>query len=459
MNEQFNTLDLREELLSNLSELGFSKMTPIQMGSLPKVLDGKDVLGQAKTGSGKTAAFGLGILNELDTTIVHTQSLILCPTRELAEQVAVEIRKLARMMKNVKVLTITGGVGYYHQENSLSHGAHIIVGTPGRVKKLIKTNFIRLSNLKFFVLDEADRMLDMGFYDDIMDIEEKLPRERQSLLFSATFPEEILDLSEDIQYDAYRSIVDSKHEEGHIEQYFYSVSSHKDKEEALLKLLGEYQPKRLIIFCKTKVTTDKVARFLNKNDIAAASIHGNLDQNERTRVLTKFSNRSLSALVATDVAARGLDIKELEAVINFDLAIDPQDYIHRVGRTGRAGEKGLAFSLFVEQERYKIEEVEELQNLKHDTLDSNDLSLKSYDLSPPMRTLFISGGKKDKLRPGDILGALVKEALLSPDEVGNITILPILSYVAVKSDKLEQAISKLNEGRIKNRKFRVGVAN
>jgi ATP-dependent RNA helicase DbpA len=460
MSNQFEKLNLRPELLTNLSELGFHKMTPIQAESLPTILKGEDVVGQAKTGSGKTAAFGLGILNSLDVSRKDTQALILCPTRELAEQVATELRKLARMMKNVKILTITGGVGYNHQESSLGHGAHIIVGTPGRVAKLTRTKYIKLQDVNSFVLDEADRMLDMGFYDEILGIEQQVPSKRQTLLFSATFPEEIIKLSENVQKNADKIVVDSVHREGNIEQHFYQVEGHKDKNSAILKILGEYNPDRLIVFCKTKIITDKLAKFLKENDILASAIHGDLDQNERTTVLTKFSNRSLSILVATDVAARGLDIKDLAAVINYDLPIDAEDYIHRVGRTGRAGKKGVAFSLFLESEEYKIDLIKE--QLSEDcVIESleNIPEAKKYLATPPMKTIFISGGKKDKLRPGDILGALVKEALLKPTDVGDINILPILTYVAIKKEMAPQAIKKLSQGKIKNRNFRVGFAN
>ncbi len=458
MNNQFSTLKLRPELTKNLSEIKFSEMTPIQAASLPLILEGKDIVGQAKTGSGKTASFGLGILNSLDTKRMQTKALVLCPTRELAEQVALELRKLARMIKNVKITTITGGVGYFHQERSLEHGAHIIVGTPGRVMKLIKTQFIETENIESFVLDEADRMLDMGFYDQILEIEKTIPKERQTLLFSATFPENILKLSESIQKEAQKIEVDATHENGDIEQYFYKLDSHKDKSKTVLKLLGEFNPERLIIFCKTKRITDDLADFLNDHDIDAESIHGDLEQNERTKVLTEFSNNSLPILVATDVAARGIDIKGLSAVINFDLPLDTEDYVHRIGRTGRAGEKGLALSLFLEVERDLVDRIkeqveDECKEVAVETLDES----KQYLVKPPMMTIYISGGKKQKLRPGDILGALVKEAGLEPSDVGDISILPIVTYVAIAKEKAQQAVDRLSRGKIKNRNFRVGL--
>lgn len=459
MTDLFKSLNLKTELLKNLEELKFTSMTPIQAMALPLVLNGQDVIAQAKTGSGKTAAFGLGILNDLNPTDMNIQALILCPTRELAEQVAAEIRRLARMISNVKVLSLCGGVAEFHQETSLAHGAHIVVGTPGRVLRLLQKRSLALRSVKTLVLDEADRMLDMGFINDILDIVSNLPKKRQSLLFSATFPKEIKNLSKDVLTNPYEVKVDTEHEKNNIAQHFYEVSSHKDKDAALLKILANYRPARMIVFCKTKQITDSLTNFLQDNSIEAAGIHGDLEQNERTLILTQFANRSLSVLVATDVAARGLDIEDLEAVVNFDLPSDAEVYVHRIGRTGRAGNQGLAFSLLIQKEFYKLDAIEkylssEIKIEKFEGLEANS----DYDLIPPMKTLFISGGKKDKLRPGDILGAMVGEAKLEPSDVGAITILNIISYVAIQREKAADAVKKLNSGKIKNRKFRVGLA-
>ncbi|OFZ24544.1 MAG: ATP-dependent RNA helicase DbpA, partial [Bdellovibrionales bacterium RIFOXYA1_FULL_38_20] len=308
MNEKFKVLKLKQELLRNLDELKFEIMTPIQANALPLALDGDDIIAQAKTGSGKTAVFGLSILNSIDTTGLITQSLIICPTRELAEQVAKEIRTLARKIKDVKILTLCGGTGELHQEKSLQYGAHIIVGTPGRILKLLKKDFIKLQSIKSLILDEADRLLDMGFQSDILEIVSLLPAKRQTMLFSATFPDKILDLSKNIQTNAIEVKIDTEHKSKIIEQVFYEVKSHKEKDAALLKIINFFKPERLIVFCKTKQFTENVAKFLNKHGICAAAINGDLDQNERTSILIKFKNRSLSVLVATDVAARGLDI-------------------------------------------------------------------------------------------------------------------------------------------------------
>jgi ATP-independent RNA helicase DbpA len=459
MSEKFNILPLKIELLENLNDLKFDSMTPIQKKSLPIVLQGRDIIAQAKTGSGKTAAFGLGILNSLNTDELKIQSLILCPTRELAEQVAKEIRMLARKLQNVKVLTLCGGVAQYHQEVSLSHGVHLVVGTPGRVLRLLKDDLLNLENVTSFVLDEADRMLDMGFINDIKEIEFSVPDKRQSMLFSATFPDEILKLSEEIQTNASIVKVDTSHEKTSIVQKFYEVEGHGDKKEALLKILAKYKPDRFLVFCKMKQIADDVAKLLNNAGIQAAAIHGDLDQNERTSVLTKFSNKSISALVATDVAARGLDITDLAAVMNYDLPTDPQNYIHRIGRTGRAGKSGQAFSVFMNKEGYKIDAIEEELGMKFEISDLSKYSDDDiYDLVPPMKTIYISGGKKDKLRPGDIVGAIVGEAQVDASVVGDISILSVHSLVAIREEFVKDVIGKLNAGKIKNRKFKVGLA-
>ncbi|MEX1100258.1 MAG: ATP-dependent RNA helicase DbpA [Bacteriovoracaceae bacterium] len=458
MSDQFQTLALKPELVKNLADLKFTRMTPVQEKALPYILEGHNVLAQAKTGSGKTAAFALGCLNELDVSNLAPQSLILCPTRELAEQVAKETRTLARQMKNVRVLTLVGAVAQYHQEKSLEHGAHIIVGTPGRVLRLLKSDLINTSQIKNFVLDEADKMLDMGFNNDIIEIVSFLTNRKQTMLFSATFPDSIKHLAKSVQENPKEIKIDNETDPADIKQVFYEVSRHQDKNAALLKALGELQPERFIVFCKTKQITDDVAKFLNKSGVVAAAIHGDLEQNERTAVLTKFSNRSLCALVATDVAARGLDIQELEAVINYDLPSDPEVYVHRIGRTGRAGKTGEALSFFIKKNSFKLDAIEEFTGKEVHIKDFSGEETLPYQMEPPMKTMYIGGGKKNKLRPGDVLGALVGEAGLEADAVGDINILNIITLVAVKKECLSQAIQKLQVGKIKNRKFKVGQA-
>jgi ATP-independent RNA helicase DbpA len=459
ISNSFKSLNLSPEILLNLETLGFSTMTPIQEAALPLILEGVDLIAQAKTGSGKTAAFGLGILSKLNLENKKFQSLVICPTRELAEQVAEEIRRLARFTKNSRVQVICGGTSEYQQINSLEHGGHIIVGTPGRILKFLKKGVIKLDDLQTLVLDEADRMLDMGFRAEIEAIFFFTPTKKQSLLFSATFPLEIESLSKVFQNNPKRVLVDSKHEKDTIVQNFIGLEDHRQKSNALLRVLGHYKPKSTIIFCKTKQQCSDVSKFLNKQGISSLAFHGDLEQNERTIVLTKFSHRSCLILVATDVAARGLDIKDLDVVINFDLPIDPEVYTHRIGRTARAQKEGLAFSFFVESEKEKLIEIENYQGSHLEYIKLDELSKTAhFDLVAPMKTMYISGGKKDKVRPGDILGALVGEAGIEAACIGNITILINQSFVAISADMIDLAISRLNVGKIKGRKFRVGEA-
>ncbi len=455
MSNNFASLKIDIRLKRNLKDLKFEEMTPIQEEALPIILEGKDIIAQAKTGSGKTVAFGLGVLNSIGLKQIRPQCLILCPTRELAEQVAMELRKLARAIANLKVLTITGGSSEYHQEKSLGHGAHIIVGTPGRVIKLLKRKVLILDFVKQYVLDEADRMLDMGFIDDISRISTYVPRDRQTLLFSATFPEDIEELSKRLQNDAVRVSVDVTHEGSNIKEEFFQLESHKDKMSALIKVLAAYQAKRFIVFCKTKRISDTVADDLCKNGIIVESIHGDLDQNERTAALTMFSNKSLNGIVATDVAARGIDIKDLDLVVNFDLSNDPEVYVHRIGRTGRAGSEGRAVSFLVEQELESFEKICEYQKTDYQLKDLETLSGENeYNIKPEMATIYIRGGKRDKLRAGDIVGAIVGEAKIDSNEIGDISVTKRRTYVAVKSELVKHVLTSLRNGKIKNRRFK-----
>lgn len=459
MNNKFADLPLKAELIETLEDLKYSEMTPIQALALPKLLNGVDVIAQAKTGSGKTAAFGLAMLNKLKSSNSDVHGLVLCPTRELAEQVAIELRRLARKLANVKVLTLCGGLSESVQEKSLSLGAHIVVGTPGRVLRLLEKNILNVDNMNIFTLDEADRMLDMGFHDDILEIESYLPKKRQSLLFSATYPEDIISLSKEIQKKAIEVKVDTEHNADEIKQAFYEVTPKQDKNDFLYKILGHYRPDRSIVFCRTKKDSYDVAKFLAARKISAGCINGDLEQNERTAVLTKFKNKSLSVLVATDVASRGIDIKELAAVINYNMPTGVDAYIHRIGRTGRAGHKGLAFSFFTPKEQFKVDEISEFLDIKFPIKDPTEIPfIKKFDLHPPMETIFISGGKKDKLRPGDIVGAIIGEAKIDAKGIGDISVLNILSYVAIRRDLVETVIQKLSVGKIKKRKFKVGRA-
>lgn len=449
----FSNLPLDKAMIENLDALGYAEMTAIQEQSLPLSLAGEDIIAKAKTGSGKTAAFGLNMLHKLDVKKWKIQGLIMCPTRELADQVAEELRKLARFKHNIKILTLCGGMPLTPQRISLEHGAHIVVGTPGRIQDHIGKNTLDLSNVHTLILDEADRMLDMGFLDDIKQIISHMPSERQTLLFSATYPDEIDYLSKTIMKNPKRVSVEHHEEKPDIVQTFYKTSE-SNKDADLLKLLLHHQANAAIIFCNMKVTCDEVAERLYNAGLYAVALHGDLDQKERTEMLTLFSNGSVSILVATDVAARGLDIKDLDLVINYEIPNQSEVYVHRIGRTGRAGKSGIADTLYTPREASKIESIED--EIGEGVTYGDIGSLKHNDLyAPKYVTLKIDGGKKDKLRPGDIVGAITADKTIKGDEIGNINVTAIRSYVAVERPKAKKAFNLIRDGKMKGRNFRV----
>ena len=431
-------------------------MTPIQSQSIPLILDGKDVIAQAKTGSGKTAAFGLGLLQNLEVKRFRVQTLVLCPTRELADQVAKEVRRLARGIHNIKVLTLCGGKPFGPQIGSLEHGAHIIVGTPGRVEEHLTKGSLNLDHLNTFVLDEADRMLEMGFQSALDAIVDFAPRERQTLLFSATFPDQIASIANKIMKQPERVHAAEAHSTETIKQHFYKVDDNDHRMIAVRLLLQKHRPKSAIIFCNTKIETQDVADELFGRGFSAMAIHGDLDQKDRDQVLVRFASKSISVLVATDVAARGLDIDTLNLVINYHLSRDSEVHVHRVGRTGRAGNSGMACSLYSEKESYKLSVIEQENNLKikPEELPSINHLDKPID-SPAMVCFQIDGGKKQKLRAGDILGALTSEGGIAGDQVGKINLFDNRAYVAVEVSVANVAFDKLSDGKMKGRSFRV----
>jgi ATP-independent RNA helicase DbpA len=438
----------------NLAALGYAEMTPIQAASLPLILQGRDLIAQAKTGSGKTAAFGIGLLHPLNPRFFGCQALVLCPTRELADQVAKEIRRLARAADNIKVLTLCGGVPFGPQIGSLEHGAHVIVGTPGRIQEHLRKGTLKLDGLSTLVLDEADRMLDMGFFDSIAEVIEQTPPRRQTLLFSATYPAGIEQLAARFQHDPARVEVEALHDDEQIEQRFYEIDG-KQRVEAVLRLLRHFRKQPAVAFCATRQQCDELAASLEAEKISAAALHGDLEQRDRDQVLALFANRSLSVLVATDVAARGLDIAGLELVINVELARDPQVHIHRIGRSGRAGAKGLALSLVAPSEAGRAQAIEELQGSPLTWQLLGELKDRGEPLLPPMHSLCIAAGRKDKLRPGDILGALTGEAGIPGDKVGKIAIFDYQAFVAVDRAIARQALQRLASGKIKGRAVKV----
>ena len=451
-NNRFSTLALSKEMLTNLDKIGYKEMTPIQSEALPHILKGGDVIAQAKTGSGKTAAFGIGLLERLDVKKFRVQSLILCPTRELADQVAKELRMIAKFTHNIKILTLCGGSAFGPQLGSLRHGAHIVVGTPGRILKHLDKETLHLENLQTLVLDEADRMLDMGFIEEIQKVLSYAPKERQTLLFSATYPDEIMSLSDSIQKDAINIKTASIESSNRILQRFYKVDGDL-KLQTLLNIFSNFKPQNGIVFCNTKLECDELAQKLQEKNIDALALHGDLEQYERNDVLVQFSNKSCRVLVATDVAARGLDIKELGCVVNYDMPHAKETYTHRIGRTGRAGHDGLAFTFYDDYEdmdQYSDGDMifEDLTNLD---------TIKNFDMKPLYVTLVIEGGKKDKIRKGDLLGALTGDVGLKASAVGQIDIYDRQSYVAIESAFIDDAHKKLSKGKIKGRKFSVWI--
>jgi ATP-dependent RNA helicase DbpA len=455
MNTSFSALPLSPATLANLERLGYLAMTPIQAASLPAALLGKDIIAQAKTGSGKTAAFALTLLANLNARRFAVQSLVLCPTRELADQVTTEIRRLARAEDNIKVVTLCGGVPLRGQLATLEHGAHIVVGTPGRVMDHLERESLKLDALNTLVLDEADRMLDMGFFEDIVTVARQCPKTRQTLLFSATYPEGIAKLASQFMREPVTVKVDAQHAGGQIEQRWYEV---KDSERvgAVGLLLDHFRPVSTLAFCNTKAQCKKLVDALRATGHSALALYGELEQRERDQVLVRFANRSCSVLVATDVAARGLDIANLEAVINVDVTPDPEVHVHRIGRTGRAGETGLVLNLVSMDEMGSVGKIELLQKRESDWHKLDELAPTGKGpLQPAMVTLHIQGGRKEKIRPGDVLGALTADLGYTRAQIGKIDVNEFSTYVAVDRAIGRDAAKRLNDGRIKGKSVKV----
>ncbi len=451
----FASLPLSPATLANLVTLGYQQMTPIQAASLPAALLGKDIIAQAKTGSGKTAAFALTLLANLNPRRFAVQSLVLCPTRELADQVTLEVRRLARADDNIKVVTLCGGVPLRGQLATLEHGAHIVVGTPGRVMDHLERQSLQLDAMNTLVLDEADRMLDMGFFDDIVKVARQCPKERQTLLFSATYPEGIAKLAAQFMREPVTVTVEAQHSGGQIEQRWYEVKD-KDRLHAVGQLLMHFRPASTLAFCNTKAQCRDLVDVLHAQGISALALHGDLEQRDRDQVLVRFANRSCSVLVATDVAARGLDIASLAAVINVDVTPDPEVHIHRIGRTGRAGESGLALNLASLDEMGSVGRIEQLQ--KQESVWHALEELKPTGSGPllaPMVTLHIQGGRKEKIRPGDVLGALTADLGYTREQVGKINVNEWSTYIAVNRDIGGQVAQRLSRIKGKNVKARL----
>ena len=482
----FDTLNLSAAMRANLRQLGYLGMTPIQAASLPLALAGHDLIAQAKTGSGKTAAFALVLLNALASrrggrdgaeaglaaaqtmptastaagapavqAVPAVHALVLCPTRELAEQVTQEIRRLARAEENIKALTLCGGSALRPQQQSLAHGAHVVVGTPGRVLDHLQRGSLSLAGLQTLVLDEADRMLDMGFFDDIAAVAKQAPRERQTLLFSATYPDGITKLAGQFMRDPKQVKLLERHAAAKIRQRFYEVRE-DERLHAVSLLVNHFRPASTLAFCNTRQQCRDLVEVLRAQGFVALALHGELDQRERDQVLVRFANRSCSVLVATDVAARGLDIAQLEAVINVDITPDPEVHVHRIGRTGRVDEAGWAFNLASLDDMGSVGKIEQAQGAESEWHPLSSLVPTGTEaLVPPRVTLQIVGGRKEKIRAGDVLGALTKDAGFAATQIGKIDVNPFSTYVAVDRQIAKQALAKLNGGKVKGKSVKV----
>ena len=455
---RFDQLTLAPATLQNLEQLGFAQMTPIQAASLPVTLAGKDLIAQASTGSGKTVAFGLPLIERLQSAgspSAPVQAVILCPTRELADQVTMEIRRLARARQNVKVVTLCGGVALRGQTVSLEHGADIVVGTPGRILDHLERGSLSLAGVNTLVLDEADRMLDMGFFDDIAKVVRQCAKDRQTLLFSATYPEGIDKLAAQFMRQPQTIQVEAQHSEHKIRQIFFEVAEN-ERLHAVSSILAHYRPERTLVFCNTKQQCRDVVDVLQAQGLSALALYGDLEQRERDQVLVQFANRSCSVLVATDVASRGLDVQGLEAVINVDVTPDPEIHIHRIGRTGRGDAEGLALTLVSMDEMGSVGKIEVLQGRESDWQPLSILTpAAGGPLRPPMRTLQIVGGRKEKIRAGDVMGALAGECGLTREQVGKINVNEFSTYVAVQADLAKKVEAQLSRGKIKGKTVKV----
>ncbi len=454
----FRSLNLAPSLLRVIEDMGFTEMTPIQTGSIPALLQGKDLIGQSYTGSGKTAAFVIPILQKIQIEAREPQALILCPTRELCDQVLKECRKFAKAFPGLQTVALIGGQPYPPQTQALNNGVHVIAGTPGRTLEHLRKNQLQVSQLKILVLDEADRMLDEGFADEMTAIIDELPETKQTVFFSATFPDSIEALSRKYQKSAVRVTIDkSTQASPQIKQYVYQAEN-PEKTDTLLRILQRHPANCTIVFCRTKATVGEIGERLEKMKVSSQVLHGDLTQPERDRATALFRNGSTRILVATDVAARGLDIEKLELVVNVDLPINPEVYIHRIGRTGRAGREGTAVSIATAFEALKIVEIEKATGVKMIRQNlgfENQHGLGAEFQKTATKTIQIAGGKLDKLRPGDILGALTAQpgALVAAD-IGKIEIHERFSLVAITTQSADRALDKLRSSKIKGKKFK-----
>ena len=536
---KFDDLELDAAILRAVKEMGFEEATAIQSQAIPVALAGQDVIGQAQTGTGKTAAFGIPVLQKIDPKVKKPQAIILCPTRELAIQVAEEMRKLAMFTHGIKVLPIYGGQEIVKQIRSLKSGVQVIIGTPGRVMDHMRRKTVKLDCVHTVTLDEADEMLNMGFLEDMETILSQLPEDRQTLLFSATMSKEILQIAEKYQKNAVSvKVVKKELTVPNIEQYYYEVRP-KNKEEVLSRLLDLYSPKLSLVFCNTKKQVDELVTALQGRGYFADGLHGDLKQAQRDHVMNNFKNGKTDILVATDVAARGIDVDGVEAVFNYDIPQDEEYYVHRIGRTGRAGRLGKSFSFVVGKEIYKLKDIErycktklklqpipsanditqirvdkvfeevrtllqedDLKNMKK-VVEAriNEEELTAFELSAAllklflgdepetieeltrkergysdrgdstrgnserrrsnknMERLFINVGRNNRIKPGDVLGAIAGECRINGDLIGNIDMYDKFTFVDVPKELSKRILRTMNQSKIKGKKISVEIAS
>ncbi len=454
LTKPFSSLSLSPALLQALEILDYKEMTPIQGLSLPPMLEGRDVIGQARTGSGKTAAYGLGLLSRIDPALNKVQALVLCPTRELADQIAKEIRRLARCLPNIKLTILSGGISKRPQLASLEHDPHIVVGMAGRVLEHLEKGTLQLGDLRVLVLDEADRMLDGDFEEASSAIVAHSPKTRQTLFFSATFPDSVRAVSRRLQKQPLEVTVDTAVTSAQVEQTFFEVDPLR-RLDALAHLLSVHRPESALVFCHTRKDAQEVETQLAQRGFSVLALHGDIEQRERDEVLVRFANGSCRVLVATDVAARGLDIKDLAAVISYELPLDADVHVHRVGRTGRAGAGGVALHLYSSRERSRLAAVEQRLGVKLVLEKLPNTLIADRPVPAGVVTLCVDGGRRDKLRPGDLLGALTGDAGIDKEAVGKISTFDTRTYFAIDKQVAKVALKRLREGKIKGKNFRV----
>lgn len=475
---QFKELQLSQELIKAVNVMNFTDMTEIQEKSIPAILEGSDVIGRSNTGTGKTAAFGIPAVEMTDKDTDYVRTLILCPTRELALQASEEIKKFSKYMPWVKTSAVFGGASMEKQIFELKRGANIVVGTPGRVMDHIKRRTLKLQNLKMIILDEADEMLNMGFIDQVRDIINVLNKNRQTLLFSATIPEEVMGLCKaymnnpsSIEIKSQKLITDNiKHELYRFEEFY--------KLDNLSKLLISEVPETAVVFCKTKENVDKVFENLNKKGYSVNKIHGGMLQKERLDVMDKFKKGNFKILVATDVAARGIDVEGITHVINYDLPVEKEAYVHRIGRTGRAGAKGKAISFVNQYEDRLLDMIQEYISFEIPVVgefievnkEKREGAIKALKSKPKAKNekakvinknitkLYFNGGKKKKLRAGDFVGAISKIEGITAEDIGIIDVQDTVSYVDILNGKGNKVIAGLKDSTIKGKKLRVEKA-